>query len=82
MRLREARVRAGIETQAEAARLLGISCVNYSRYESNRRKMSISLIPIVARTFGCSTDWLLGTESETLPQREVTSDAKTESDSG
>lgn len=59
-RLRLAR---GDRSQAEAARLLGISPMRLSNYESGKREPDISLLKKIVESYGVSADWLIGADS-------------------
>lgn len=47
-------------SQAEFAKLIGLSQQNYGNYEKGRQALRSDLIKKVCLTFGCSADWLLG----------------------
>ncbi|MBB6637376.1 helix-turn-helix domain-containing protein [Cohnella thailandensis] len=65
-RLRERRERFGL-TQLDAARELGISNVQLSRYESDDRKPEPEMLSRFAEFYRTTTDYLLGrTEDSTL----------------
>ncbi|RUS46744.1 helix-turn-helix domain-containing protein [Cohnella sp. AR92] len=65
-RLRERRERFG-KTQLDAARELGISNVQLSRYESDDRKPEPEMLSRFAEYYRTTTDYLLGrTEDTTL----------------
>lgn len=58
-------------TQAQAARLAGISPRSYQRYESGQREPALSAIAALARLFGVSSDYLLGLdETPAAPGRQ------------
>ena len=58
-RLRECRIKYGL-TQQQVADALQISSVNYSRYETGVRQMSLEDVIKLAAFYQCSTDELLG----------------------
>ncbi|MHB1126615.1 MAG: helix-turn-helix domain-containing protein [Bacillota bacterium] len=47
-------------SQAELARLLGMSRSTYAQYEIDRRNPDYETLSKMASFFGVSTDWLLG----------------------
>lgn len=51
-------------TQVHMAETLNISQQHMASFEAGRRKVSSSLIPVLAQLFGLSTDELLGVESK------------------
>lgn len=57
-RLRKAREDSG-KTQAEVARLLGVSQATYGRWENGVDEVPIGVLPVLAKLYGISVDWLL-----------------------
>ena len=57
------RLSRGDKSQAEAARLLGISAMRLSNYESGKREPDISLLKRLVEAYGVSADWLIGAGS-------------------
>ena len=69
-RIREARMKAGL-TQAEVAKLLGVSPHSVWSWESGRLKPNHGHLVELAYRCGVSTDWLLGrdvVEAEVLKE--------------
>lgn len=58
-RLKECRVERGL-TQQEVADALGISRVNYTRYETGARDVPLDVLIDLASFYKCTTDELLG----------------------
>lgn len=58
-RIRSARIRAGYQTSAEAARRLGIKPATYRHYENDMRKPRPDRIPDIAKLFKVSAQWIL-----------------------
>lgn len=58
-RLKECRLARGY-TQQEVADALGISRVNYTRYETGAREIPLDVLVRLARFYDCTTDELLG----------------------
>lgn len=72
-RIREARAKAGL-TQAEVARLLGVSAHTVWSWEGGRVRPNQEHLVELARHCGVSTDWLLGRdviEAEVLKEMNV-----------
>lgn len=57
-RLREARQAAGM-TQAQAARLIGVSSGRLANWERGDGKPRIEKLPLIAWTYKTTIDWLL-----------------------
>lgn len=57
-------------SQAEMAKLLGVSQQTYSRYESHTTEFPLELLIWLAEYYDTSTDYLLGitTQKETYPK--------------
>lgn len=57
-------------SQAEMAKLLGVSQQTYSRYESHTTEIPLELLIRLAGYYDTSTDYLLGitTQKETYPK--------------
>lgn len=57
-------------SQAEMAKLLGVSQQTYSRYESHTTEIPLELLIWLAEYYGTSTDYLLGitTQKEAYPK--------------
>ncbi|TVY01329.1 helix-turn-helix domain-containing protein [Cohnella terricola] len=72
-RLRERRERFG-KTQLEAARGLGISNVQLSRYESDDRKPDPEMLGRFAEYYRTTTDYLLGRTDNASPDMGAPSD--------
>ncbi|VBB05613.1 Hypothetical protein LUCI_0823 [Lucifera butyrica] len=58
-RLKELREKSGLN-QSQAAEKLGISRVNYNRYENGEREPDNATLSRLANFFGVTTDYLLG----------------------
>ena len=69
VRLREAREG---RNQSEAARLLGISSMRLSNYESGKRESDLALLKRIVECYGVSSDWLLGLTDEKTPGVSIT----------
>lgn len=65
-RIREARIAAGLSQEQLAARLqlegLQMGQMAVSRIETGKRLVPDFELPIIAKTLGVSTDWLLGSK--------------------
>ena len=59
LRLGELRRQAGV-TQAELARLLGISREGYSMYEAGKRQPGLSVLDTLAAYYRVTVDYLIG----------------------
>lgn len=59
-RFRACRLARGL-TQQEVADGLGVSRVNYTRYETGAREIPLDVLVDLARFYDCTTDELLGT---------------------
>ena len=65
-RLLTCRHRLGI-TQAEAAKLIGITQPAYQRYEAGVRSPSIHVVKEIAKAFNVSVQYLSGESSQAIP---------------
>ena len=54
-------------TQAQIAKILGISRPQYQLYESGKREIPFHLAIVFAEELGCSLDYLAGLTAEPLP---------------
>lgn len=59
-RLKDCRLARGL-TQEKVADALGISRVNYTRYETGVREIPLDVLIDLAALYRCTTDELLGT---------------------
>lgn len=66
-RLRQVRQSKGL-TQTQAAEKLGLSRVNYNRYENNEREPDNATLIKLADFFGVTTDYLLGRPDVSTPE--------------
>lgn len=58
-----AEARDGLDlSQAEAAKLIGISQGTYSGYETGTRRIRLPMLRRIADAYGVTVDWLIGTE--------------------
>lgn len=48
-------------SQAEAAKLIGISQGTYSGYETGTRRIKLPMLKKIADAYGVKVDWLIGT---------------------
>ena len=60
-RLKDLRVEKGL-TQAELAKLTGISQAGIAKWETGDRKPSIDCLIILAKFFKCTLEYLVGME--------------------
>lgn len=60
-RLKELRIEHGL-TQTQLAKETGISQAGIAKWETGDRTPSMECIIILAKYFGCTTDYLLGLE--------------------
>ncbi len=67
-RLTEARTALDL-SQAEAARLIGISQSTYSGYETGTRRIKLSMLRQIASVYNVTVDWLIGTELQEPAER-------------
>ena len=58
-RIKQIRKQLG-KTQSEIADVLFITQQQYSLYESGKREFPVSYLPILAKFYGVTTDYLLG----------------------
>ncbi len=58
-------------TQSEIAKILHMSQVQYSRYETGLRSIPIHKLAILAKYYGVSTDYLLGLTNERKPYPKI-----------
>ena len=65
-RLLSCRNKLGI-TQAEAAKLIGITQPAYQRYEAGLRSPSIQVVKEIAKAFNVSVQYLSGESNQPLP---------------
>lgn len=77
-RLRERREKFG-KTQLDAAKLLGISNVQLSRYESGDRRPDPDTLGRFAECYHTTTDFLLGRTDDPSPDRVETANAAAQS---
>lgn len=63
-RLKELRKKRGIKTQAEFAKLTGISLDTIKNLESGRRKPGRDVLLMLADFFNCEVEYLWGKEKE------------------
>lgn len=61
--MRERRLRGGILTQREVAKILGVQESAVSKWELGLAKPRADKLPILAKLYGCSIEELLETES-------------------
>ena len=58
-------------SQTDIAKVLHMSQVQYSRYETGLRSIPIDKLAILAKFYGVSTDYLLGLTNERKPYPKV-----------
>ena len=58
-------------SQSDIAKVLHMSQVQYSRYETGIRSIPIDKLAILAKFYGVSTDYLLGLTNERKPYPKV-----------
>ena len=58
-------------SQTDIAKVLHMSQVQYSRYETGLRSIPIDKLAILAKYYGVSTDYLLGLTNERKPYPKV-----------
>ena len=58
-------------TQTDIAKILHMSQVQYSRYETGLRSIPINKLAMLAKYYGVSTDYLLGLTNERKPYPKV-----------
>ncbi len=58
-------------SQSDIAKVLHMSQVQYSRYETGLRSIPIDKLAILAKYYGVSTDYLLGLTNERKPYPKV-----------
>ena len=58
-------------SQSDIAKVLHMSQVQYSRYETGLRSIPIDKLAILAKFYGVSTDYLLGLTNERKPYPKV-----------
>jgi transcriptional regulator with XRE-family HTH domain len=58
-RIREERIRRGMATIPEAARLLGVSPAALGSYERASRQVTIGMLARIADRYGCTVESLL-----------------------
>jgi phage repressor protein C with HTH and peptisase S24 domain len=66
-RLKEARIRAGFETAADAATYLGLAAPTYASHENGSRGITVSKAGVYARAFRVSPEWILYGASKSAP---------------
>lgn len=54
-------------SQAEFAKLIGLSQQNYGNYEKGKQALRSDLIKRICTKFGCSAEWLLGFDAPIPP---------------
>lgn len=58
----------GNQSQAKMAEQFGVKQVTYSTWENNTRSPDITTVCNIAITFGVTTDWLLGLQTDSQQQ--------------
>ena len=60
--LKERRLRSAISTQREVAKALGVKSAAVSKWECGKSKPKTSMLPAIAKLYGCTVDELLADE--------------------
>ncbi|WP_414733399.1 helix-turn-helix domain-containing protein [Acetobacterium carbinolicum] len=67
-------------TQADVAKIIGVSREGYNQYENDRRAPDYDTLLLLAKYFETSTDYLLGRTDDPTPVRHIDQDLHDEHD--
>ena len=68
--IRERRLRGAILTQREVAQAMGVKAAAVSKWETGRGRPRASLLPKIAKLYGCTVDDLLADLNDTEEKKE------------